>query len=107
MNALQQEGNYFDVSEKMVKVIETIGTFYGHLQKAGIPNLVQEAVLARMLLDKLDGRYDDYLSLSNEEQMKFVLLQFLSGLLARTTEGSKEDRDNERDCYAKLLNCRT
>ena len=89
MNVLQQEGNYFDVSEKMVKVIETIGTFYGHLQKAGIPNIVQEAVLARMLLDKLDGRYDEYLLLSNEEQMKFVLLQFMSGLLTRTSESSK------------------
>lgn len=75
-----QEGDcYFDVSEKMMQVIESVGMFYKHLQKAGVPNLVREATLVRMLLDKLDGKYDEYLAMSEEERMKYVLLLILSG----------------------------
>jgi Fe-S oxidoreductase len=67
----------------MMQVMESVDKFYVHLQKAGIPNWVQEAQLVRMLLDKLDGKYDEYLEMNEDEQMKYALVQFLNGVISR------------------------
>lgn len=83
ISEIQEGDRYFDVSEQMMQVIESVGMFYVHLQKAGVPNLVHEATLVRMLLNKLDGKYDEYLGLSDEEQMKYVLAQFLNEIMSR------------------------
>ena len=79
ISEIQEGDHYFDISEKMMQVIESVGKFYMHLQKADGHNLVREATLVRMLLDKLNGKYDEYLAMSEEERMKYVLLLILSG----------------------------
>ena len=83
ISEIQEGDRYFDVSEQMMQVMESVDKFYVHLQKAGIPNWVQEAQLVRMLLDKLDGKYDEYLAMNEDEQMKYALVQFLNGVISR------------------------
>lgn len=83
ISGIQEGGCYFDVSEQMMRVIESVGKFYVHIQKVGVPNLIQESRLVRMLLDKLDGKYDEYLAMNEDEQMKYVLVQFLNGVISR------------------------
>ena len=93
ISEIQEGERYFDVSEQMMQVIESVGKFYVHLQKAGVPNLIQEARLVRMLLDKLDGKYDEYLAMNEDEQMKYVLVQFLNGVISRIPSEMCMDSD--------------
>lgn len=83
MNVVQEGGCYFDISEKMMQVMESVDPLYDRLLAEKIPILVHKPELIRMLLDKLDGKHDEYLSMGEEERMKYVLVQFLNGIISR------------------------
>ena len=36
-----------------------------------------------MLLDKLDGKYDDYLEQEEEKRMKYVMMLYLNGVMEK------------------------
>lgn len=73
MNVVQEGGCYFDISEKMMQVIELVDPLYVQLKQTGAPVFVHKPVLVRKLLDSLNGEYDGYLSQSNEKQMQYVV----------------------------------
>ena len=66
-----------------MQVMESVDPLYDRLLAEKIPILVHKPELIRMLLDKLDGKHDEYLSMGEEERMKYVLVQFLNGIISR------------------------
>lgn len=81
MNVVQEGGRYFNMSEKMIQVIESVDPLYNRLLAEKIPIQIHKPELIRMLLDKLDGKYDDYLEQKEEERMKYVMMLYLSGVM--------------------------
>lgn len=69
-----QEGDcYFDVSEKMMQVIDSVDPLYKVMLKNGVPIDIHKPMLVRRLLDTLNGEYDRYLKLSEEDRMMRVI----------------------------------
>lgn len=80
--AIVQEGDcYFDISEKMMQVIESADPLYQEFLKNGTPIHVHKPTLVRCLLDTLNGNYDDYLSMPKERQL-IRLLGLYFGIIA-------------------------
>ena len=73
LKPVQEGGYYFDVSEKMMQVIESADPLYKFLIEKGAPIDVHKPTLVRRLLDTLDGKYDEYLGLSEADRMKCVI----------------------------------
>ncbi len=73
MNVVQQDGCYFDISEEMMQVIESVDPFYDEFKNNGIPVQVHKPTLVRCLLDCLDGKYNEYLKLPKDKQMLRLL----------------------------------
>lgn len=80
MNIVQEGNKYFDLSETMMQVIESVDPLYDYLIKKQLSIHIHKPQLVRMLLDRLDGKYDEYLGLSNEERMKYVLGVYITGV---------------------------
>ena len=77
-----QEGNrYFDFSEKMMRVVESVDPLYKVMIKNGVPIDVHKPMLVRRLLDMLDGMYDGYLNLSEEDRMMQVIVLYAEMLV--------------------------
>lgn len=83
MDVVQKGDRYFDISEKMMQVIESVDPLYNSLLSEKIPIQIHKPELIRMLLDKLDGKYDEYLGQTEEERMKYVMILYLSGVIDR------------------------
>ena len=83
MNIVQEGERYFDISEKMMQVIESVDPLYNRLLAEKVPIQIHKPELIRMLLDKLDGKYDEYLGQTEEERMKYVMILYLSGVIER------------------------
>ena len=83
MNIVQEGGRYFDISEKMMKVIESVDPLYNRLLAEKIPAQIHKPELIRMLLDKLEGKCDEYLRQTEEERMKFVMILYLGGVMTK------------------------
>ncbi len=79
MKVIQEGDCYFNISEKMMQVIESVDPLYDLLIRGKLAIHIHKPQLVRMLLDRLDGIYDEYLSLSNEERMKYVLGMYVVG----------------------------
>lgn len=73
MNVVQEGGRYFDISEKMMQVIESVDPLYDYLLKEKLPIHLHKPELIRRLLDSLEGKYDGYLSMSLEKRLARVL----------------------------------
>lgn len=56
---------------------------YSRLIKNGSPIVVHKNEFVRTLLDKIDGKYDEYLGQTEEERMKYVSGLYLSEVMAR------------------------
>lgn len=86
-----QEGNcYFDISEKMMQVIESADPLYEVFKKNETPIHVHKPTLVRCLLDTLNGDYDDYLKLPRESQMIRLLGLYL-GIIAGSEINKKRN----------------
>lgn len=72
MNVVQKGDCYFDISEKMMQVMESVDTLYVQLKQIGAPVLIRKPVFIRKLLDSLNGDYDGYLNKTKEKQMQYV-----------------------------------
>jgi hypothetical protein len=83
MDVVQKGDRYFDISEKMMQVIESVDPLYNSLLAEKIPIQIHKPELIRILLDKLDGKYDEYLGQTEEERMKYVMILYLSGVIER------------------------
>ena len=86
MDVVQKGGCYFDISEKMMQVMESVDPLYNQLLAEKMPVQIHKPELIRMLLDKLDGKYDEYLDQTEEERMKYVTILYLNGVMARCEE---------------------
>lgn len=76
-----QEGNcYFNITEKMMQVIESVDPLYDFLLKEKISIHTHKPQLVRKLLDSLQGKYEKYLSLSQEQQLAYVLELYMASL---------------------------
>ena len=73
MGIVQAGDHYFDVSEKMMQVIESVDPLYDYLLIEKLPIHVHKPELIRSLLDSLGGKYEEYLSLSQEKKQAKVL----------------------------------
>lgn len=80
MSVVQKGGRYFNISEKMMQVIESVDPLFELLIAGKMVIHIHKPQLVRMLLDRLDGKYDEYLALSNEERMKYVLGMYVAGV---------------------------
>lgn len=94
LNVVQEGGRYFDISEEMMQVMESVDPLYNRLLAEKIPVQIHKPVLIRMLLDKLDGEYDDYLKMSEEDRLKRVWKLYWAGLLMRELS-SKDKQERE------------
>lgn len=92
LKPIQDGDRYFDISEKMMQVIESVDPLYNHLIKNGSPIVVHKNELVRTLLDKIDGKYDEYLGQTEEERMKYVTVLYLSEVMARIPAENHRDR---------------
>lgn len=72
LNIVQEDGRYFDISEKMMQVIESVDPLYEALMAKRASIEVHKPTLVRRLLDTFEGEYDEYLRLSEENRMKRV-----------------------------------
>lgn len=72
MNIVQEGGKYFDISETMMQVIESVDPFYQSLRENGSPIYVHKPTLVKALLDVLDGDYSDYLKLTRDKKMLYL-----------------------------------
>lgn len=77
MKIVQEGDCYFDISEEMMQVIETVDPLYNYLLKEKLPIYVHKPELIRKLLDTLNGKYDEYLSSPLEKRLAFVLGLYL------------------------------
>lgn len=80
MNVVQEGGCYFDISEKMMQVMESVDPLYNRLLAEKVPVQIHKPELIRMLLDKLDGKYDEYLKMSEKDRLKRILALYLGGI---------------------------
>lgn len=80
MSVVQEGGYYFNISEKMMQVIESVDPLFDYLIKKQLSIHIHKPQLVRMLLDRLDGKYEEYLGLSNDERMKFILEVYVTGV---------------------------
>lgn len=76
MGIVQDGDNYFNISEEMMQVIESVDPLYEHLLAYNKPIQVHKPALVKKLLDTLEGRYSDYLSMSKEEQLRYIFALF-------------------------------
>ena len=83
MNIVQEGGRYFDISEKMMQVIESVDPLYNRLLAEKVPIQIHKPELIRLLLDKLDGKYDNYLEQKEEKRMKYVMMLYLNGVMEK------------------------
>ena len=83
MNIVQKGGRYFDISEKMMQVMESVDPLYNRLLAENMPVQIHKPELIRLLLDKLDGKYDEYLGQTEEERRKYVMILYLSGVMEK------------------------
>lgn len=81
MSVVQEGDCYFDISEKMMQVIESADPLYEEFKKNSTPIHVHKPTLVRCLLDTLNGDYDDYLNLPKERQLIRLLGLYL-GIIA-------------------------
>lgn len=72
MNIVQEGGKYFDISETMMQVIESVDPFYQSLRENGSPVFVHKPTLVRALLDVLNGDYAEYLKLTGVKKMQYL-----------------------------------
>ena len=86
MKIVQTGDCYFNISEKMMQVIESVDPLYQSPLKENLPVYVQKPEVIRRLLDNLGGEYDEYLSMSKEKQVGFVLEQCFEPLDNRNKE---------------------
>ncbi len=96
MNVIQEGGCYFNVSEKMLQVMETVDPLYNLLLAEKIPVLIHKPNLIRILLDKLDGKYDEFLGQKEEERIKYVTMIYLNEIMYRNL-ATKEWETGMRD----------
>jgi hypothetical protein len=94
MNIVQEGDKYFDISKTMMQVIESVDPFYQSLRENGSPIYVHKPMLVRRLLDTLDGMYDGYLRLAEEDRMMRVITLYAE-MLAEI-QGEKPCGDAER-----------
>lgn len=73
MNIVQEGDKYFDISETMMQVIESVDPLYIALFEKGVIKRVPKPMLVRRLLDTFDGKYDEFLWLSEKDRMKRVI----------------------------------
>ncbi len=78
MEVVQGGGRYFDISEEMMQVMESVDPLYEELKKRGTPILVHKPELVRALLDGLDGKYDEYLRMLEDEKRRYVVGLYLT-----------------------------
>lgn len=90
-NIIQEGGHYFDVSEKMMQVIESVDPLYKALIGKEAPIDVHKPMLVRRLLDTLDGKYDGYLGLSDEDRLKRVIALYAEMLAEVKGNGGVRD----------------
>lgn len=83
MNIVQKGGRYFDISEKMMQVMESVDPLYNRFLAENMPVQIHKPELIRLLLDKLDGKYDEYLGQTEEELRKYVMILYLSGVMEK------------------------
>lgn len=83
MNVVQEGNRYFNISETMMQIIESVDPLYDSLIAEKIPIQVHKPTLVKLLLDRLDGKYNGYLKLSEEEQMKSALALYLNAAIKR------------------------
>ena len=80
LNDVQEGDRYFDISENMIQVMESVDPLYNSLLVKKIPVQIHKPELIRMLLDKLDGKYDEYLEMSEEDRLKSILALYMGGI---------------------------
>ena len=80
MNVVQEGDQYFDISENMMQVMESVDPLYNRLLAEKVPVQIHKPELIRMLLDKLDGKYDEYLKMSEKDRLKRILALYLGGI---------------------------
>lgn len=90
MSVVQEGDCYFDISEKMMQVIESADPLYEEFKKSGTYIHVHKPTLVRCLLDTLNGDYDDYLNLPKERQLIRLLGLYL-GIIAGSRINEKRD----------------
>lgn len=69
MSAVQEEDLYFDISEEMMQVMESVDPLYEEFKNNGTPVLIHKPTLVRCLLDHLDGNYDEFLKQPKEKRL--------------------------------------
>ncbi len=84
MNIVQEGDKYFDISETMMQVIESVDPFYNKLIEDKAPILIHKPTLVRALLDVLDGKYDEYLKMSEDRRMRYILAFYLGVKVGET-----------------------
>lgn len=72
MKIVQAGDRYFNISEEMMQVMESVDFIYQSPLKEKLPVYVQKPELIRRLLDHLEGKYDEFLSLSKEKRQEMV-----------------------------------
>lgn len=77
MNIVQEGNCYFDISEKMMQVIESVDPLYKAFKSNGITAKIRKPILVRCLLDSLNGNYDEYLNLPKERQEQYIIGLYL------------------------------
>lgn len=82
MEIVQEGDRYFDISKEMMRVMESVDPLYEEFKKQGTPILVHKAALVRGLLDRLDGKYGEYLGLPEDEKRRYVVGLYLTMAIA-------------------------
>ena len=78
MNIVQERDMYFDISETMMQVIESVDPLYDFFKAERVPIQVHKPVIVRALLDCLDGKYDDYLKMTVEKRLLYLIGLYMS-----------------------------
>ena len=81
MNVVKEGNRYFDISENMMQIMESVYSLYNRLLAEKKPVQIHKPELIRMLLNKLDGKYDEYLKMSEEDRLKYILALYMCGIL--------------------------
>lgn len=91
MSAVQEDGLYFDISEEMMQVMESVDPLYEEFKNNRTPILVHKPTLVRCLLDYLDGKYDEYLKQPKEKRL-IRLKGLYMGVIVGSMMNEKSDR---------------